>query len=55
MTIGSDVWMGAYVIVLPGVTIGHGAVVAAGAVVTKDIEPYAIAAGIPAKQIGQRE
>ncbi len=52
--IGNDVWIGAYGIVLPGVTIGDGAVIAAGSVVTKDVEPYTIVAGVPAKEIGQR-
>lgn len=53
--IGSDVWMGAYSIVLPGVKIGNGAVIAAGSVVTKNVESYAIVAGVPAKKISQRE
>ena len=52
--IGNDVWIGARVIILPGVTIGDGAVVAAGAVVTKDVEPYCIVGGVPAKKIGKR-
>lgn len=47
-------WLGYDVIVLPGVTIGEGAVVAAGAVVNNDVEPFDIVAGIPAKKIGQR-
>jgi acetyltransferase-like isoleucine patch superfamily enzyme len=54
VVIGSDVWLGARSIVLPGVSIGDGAVVGAGAVVTKDVEPYAIVAGGPARVIGQR-
>ncbi len=54
VTIGNDVWIGAYVSVLPGVHIGDGAVVAAGAVVTKDVEPYAIVGGVPAKVIRYR-
>jgi maltose O-acetyltransferase len=41
-------------VILPGVTIGKGAVVAAGAVVTKDVPPYAIVGGVPAKVIGER-
>ena len=52
--IGHDVWIGHGVIVLPGIKIGHGAVVAAGAVVTKDVEPYAVIAGVPAKRIKWR-
>ena len=48
------VWLGANVIVLPGVTIGEGAVCCAGCVVNKDVEPYAVMAGIPAKKIGER-
>lgn len=47
--IGHDVWIGHGAIVLPGKTIGHGAVVAAGAVVTRDVAPYAIVAGVPAR------
>jgi acetyltransferase-like isoleucine patch superfamily enzyme len=52
--IGSDVWIGYWAIVLGGVTIGRGCVVSAGAVVTKDVEPYSIVAGSPATTIGQR-
>jgi acetyltransferase-like isoleucine patch superfamily enzyme len=52
--IGSDVYIGAHSIVLPGVKIGDGAVVGAGSVVTKDIPENAIAVGIPAKIISQR-
>ncbi|WP_449373257.1 class I SAM-dependent methyltransferase [Arthrobacter psychrolactophilus] len=52
--IGHDVWIGAQVIVMPGVTINTGAVVAANAVVTKDVEPYEIVGGVPAKHIGYR-
>ncbi len=54
VTIGDRVWIGYRAIVLPGVTIGEGAVVGAGAVVTKDVEPFAIVAGNPARKIGQR-
>jgi acetyltransferase-like isoleucine patch superfamily enzyme len=52
--IGNDVYLGDGIIVMPGVTIGNGAVVAANAVVTKDVEPYTIVGGIPAKKIRDR-
>ena len=52
--IGNDVWIGANCSVLKGVKIGDGAVVGAGSVVTKDIEPYTIVGGIPAKKIKDR-
>lgn len=52
--IGNDVWIGSNVIILGGVTIGHGAIVAAGSIVNKDVPPYAIVAGIPAKIIRYR-
>lgn len=52
--IGDRVWIGPNVIILPGVTIGEGAVIGAGAVVTKDILPYSINVGIPAKKVGDR-
>lgn len=52
--IESDVWLGYGVIVLTGVTVGRGSIVAAGSVVSKDIPPYSIAAGVPARIIGQR-
>ena len=52
--IGNDVWIGANVVILPGVKIGDGAVLAAGAIVTKDVKPYQIVAGNPAKQIRKR-
>jgi acetyltransferase-like isoleucine patch superfamily enzyme len=54
VVIGSDVWLGARSIVMHGVTIGDGAIVGAGAVVTKDVAPYAIVAGVPARVIGER-
>lgn len=47
-------WLSCRVIVLPGVKIGKGAVVAAGAVVTKDVEPFTVVAGVPAKKIASR-
>ena len=53
-TIGNDVWIGANVVLIDGVTIGNGAVLAAGCVVTKDVPPYAIFGGIPAKLIRYR-
>lgn len=52
--IGNDVWIGANAIVLRGVTIGDGAIVAAGAVVTRDVKPYSIVGGVPAKEIALR-
>ena len=54
VVIGHDVWIGRSAIVLPGVEIGHGAVVGAGAVVTKPVPPYAIVAGNPASLIRYR-
>ena len=54
VVIGNDVWIGANAIILPGITIGDGAVIAAGAVVTKDVEAYGIVAGNPAKMIRKR-
>lgn len=52
--VGTDVWIGANSIVLKGVSIGDGAIVAAGSVVTKSVAPYAIVAGVPAKFIKSR-
>jgi len=52
--IGSDVWLCANCIILSGVTIGHGAIVANGAVISRDVPPYAVMAGNPAKQIKWR-
>ena len=52
--IGNDVWLGANVIVVDGVRIGDGAIVAAGSVVTKNVPPYAIVGGVPAKVIRSR-
>lgn len=53
--IGSDVWLGCNVVVLKGITIGNGSIVAAGAVVNKSIPAYEIWGGIPAKKIGERK
>lgn len=52
--IDNDVWIGRRVIILPGVQIGKGSIIAAGAVVTKSIEPFSICGGVPAKVIGKR-
>ena len=54
VTIGHDVWIGHGAIVLPGVTVGTGAVLGAGAVVTKDVAPYRIVVGVPAKPLRRR-
>jgi acetyltransferase-like isoleucine patch superfamily enzyme len=54
VTIGHDVWLGSQSLILSGVTIGHGAVVAARAVVTRDVPPYAIVAGNPARLVRYR-
>lgn len=48
-TVGNDVWIGSNSVILAGVTLGHGCVIGAGSVVTKDVPPYAIAFGNPAK------
>jgi len=53
--IEDDVWLGRNVIVLPGVKIGKSSIVAAGAVVTKDVEPFSIVGGVPAKVIKKRK
>lgn len=55
ITIGNDVWIAARVIILPGVTIGDGAVIGAGSIVTRDVPPYAVVAGNPAKVIKYRK
>lgn len=54
LVIEDDVWIGFGSVVLTGVTVGRGAIVAAGSVVTRDVEPYAIVAGNPARQVGNR-
>ncbi len=53
--IGKDVWIGGNCLILPGVTVGDGAVVAGGSVVTKDVEAFTIVGGVPAKLIKKRE
>jgi acetyltransferase-like isoleucine patch superfamily enzyme len=53
-TIGNDVWIGYGSIIMSGVNIGNGCIVAAGSIVTKDLEPYWIYAGVPAKKIRKR-
>jgi len=54
VVIGNDVWIGHGAVVMPGVTIGDGAVVGANAVVTRDVEPYQIVAGVPARRLRAR-
>ncbi|MCX5871336.1 MAG: CatB-related O-acetyltransferase [Deltaproteobacteria bacterium] len=54
IVIGSDVWIGADVMIMSGVTVGHGAVIAARSVVTRDIPPYSLVGGVPAKVIRSR-
>lgn len=52
--IGKDVWIGAFSVIMSGVNIGEGSIVAAGSVVTKDLEPYTIYGGVPVKKIRAR-
>ena len=54
VVIGDRAWVSSHSVVLPGIVIGEGAVVAAGAIVTKDVAPYTIVGGNPAKPIGRR-
>ncbi len=54
VTIGSDVWIGRRTMIMPGVTIGSGVVIAAGAVVTKDVPDYAVVGGVPARVLKSR-
>jgi len=55
ITIGANVWVAGWSIILPGVTIGEGAVVGAGSVVTRDVAPWSVVAGNPAKFVKKRE
>ena len=55
VTIGDDIWIGSRVIILPGVKIGTGSIIGAGAVVTRDVEPYSVVGGVPAKLIKMRK
>lgn len=54
VTIGHDTWIGHKAIILPGISVGNGAVVAAGAVVTREVKPYSVVAGVPAKPLRSR-
>jgi maltose O-acetyltransferase len=54
VTVGDRVWIGYGALILPGINLGEGSVVGAGAVVTRDVEPFAIVAGNPARKIGER-
>jgi acetyltransferase-like isoleucine patch superfamily enzyme len=54
VTVGDYVWIGSRALILPGVALGEGAVVAAGAVVTRDVPPYTVVGGVPARPIGTR-
>lgn len=54
IVIGNDVWLGANVVVVANVSIGDHAIVGAGAVVTRDVEPWTIVGGVPARPIGKR-
>ena len=53
-TIGNDVWIGCNAVIMAGVSVGDGAIIGAGAVVTKDVEPYAVVVGVPGKRIKYR-
>jgi acetyltransferase-like isoleucine patch superfamily enzyme len=55
VVIEDDVWIGLNAVILQGVTIGHGTIVGAGAVVNKSIPPWSVAVGVPARVIGRRK
>ncbi len=55
LVVGNDVWIGCQAVVLPGVMVGEGAVIAAGSVVTHDVAPYTVVAGSPARPVGERK
>lgn len=55
VTIGNDVWIGQRAIIMPGVTIGDGCIIAANAVVTEDVPPYSVCGGVPARVIKSRK
>ena len=52
--IGEDVWIGTHAVIMPGIRVGEGAVVGAGSVVTHDVDPFTIVAGVPARVLGRR-
>ena len=55
ITIQDNVWIGANAVITPGITIGTGSIIGAGAVVTKDVEPYSVMGGVPARLIRKRK
>ena len=55
ITIEDNVWIGANAVIMPGITIGTGSIIGAGAVVTKDVPPYSVMGGVPAKLIKKRK
>ena len=54
IAIEDDVWIGAHAVIMPGITVGRGAVVGAGCVVTHDVDPYSIVVGVPGRVVGKR-